>query len=94
MLFVQVLGFRPRFVSKKVLAVETFEQKMERLEREQDDNAAKAEAMAARINDELPVSHCAQYDKLFSAAIEVLEGETTFEEVVNRFSSKKVVRKK
>jgi len=73
-LFVVVVGSRPQFVSKKVLVMESLEERMK---------------MAARIGDMLPISDCTQYDKLYSAAIEVLEGESTLEEVVDRFSSKK-----
>lgn len=88
-LFVVVVGSRPQFVSKKVLVMESLEERMKRWEREEDEKVAKAEAMAARISDMLPISDCTQYDKLYSAAIEVLEGESTLEEVVDRFSRKK-----
>jgi hypothetical protein len=63
-------------------------------EKEQDDRADKAEAMVAKINDHLPVGHSASWSKLYSAAVDVLEENCTFQEAVDKFTSKKLVIKK
>lgn len=76
------------------VAPNQIEERMERLEREQEERGNQAEAMAAKINDMLPVSHCVQYSKLFSAAVQILQGEATLDEVVAQLSSKKVIIKK
>lgn len=92
--FVQVHGFRPRFVSKKVVKMETVEERLARYEREADELASQATAMAAKIADMLPVGNCADYGKIHSAACDVLRGECTIEEAVARLTSKKVIIKK
>lgn len=91
--FVRFTVGRPTFVSKKGVKVESLEEVLARKEREQEENANKAEALAAEIEDALPIGNCVSYSKLFSAATEILEGEATFEEIVKRFTSKKIIKK-
>ena len=97
-LWVRVKGIGCRFVSKKVVKVVEvkmfdLEAELERREKEAEANAAKAHAMAAEILDSLPMWAAGSVEdgKLFHAAIDVIEGRATFNEVVQRFSSKKVI---
>jgi hypothetical protein len=98
-LWVRVRGIGARFVSKRIAEVKpvfNLEEELERREKETEANAAKAEAMVSEIMDSLPqwAADSAQYGKLFSAAIEIIEGETTFEAVINRFSSKRIITRR
>lgn len=91
--FVKFTKGSPRFVSKKVVKpVFDLEAEIEAAEKRAEENAAKAEAMAARISDHLSCDP--QYENLFSVAVDVLEGYCTFEDAVARFTSKKVILKK
>lgn len=95
-LWVRIKGMRPRFVSKKVrkMTEAEYESMWEAAEKAQDNRAEAAEAMAAKINDHLPIGNCVSYSKLHSAAVDVLEQSCTFQEAVNRFTSKKVITKR
>jgi hypothetical protein len=95
-LWVRVKGLGARFVSKKVVEVKPvfdLEAELERREKEAEQNAEKAAHLVSEIMDALPqwAAASAQYGNLFSAAIEIIEGETTFEAVVERFASKKII---
>lgn len=91
-LWVRVQGLRPRFVSKKVATSNPIDP-FELAEKEQDNRADKADAMAAKINDYLPMGHSISWSKLHSAAVNILEGDCTFQEAVDRFTSKKIIKK-
>jgi hypothetical protein len=69
---------------------------LERREKEVEANAAQASAMVSEIMDSLPqwAADSAQYENLFSAAIEIVEGSTTLDAVVERFSSKRIVKRR
>lgn len=91
-LWVRIEGKRPRFVSKKVTMNNPIDP-FELAEKEQDDRADRADAIAAKINDYLPMGHSVSWNKLHSAAVDVLEGGCTFQEAVERFTSKKIIKK-
>ncbi|MBD0345972.1 MAG: hypothetical protein ICV63_14350 [Coleofasciculus sp. Co-bin14] len=91
-LWVRIEGMRPRFVSKKVTMSNPVDP-FELAEKEQDDRADQADAMVAKIDDHLPMGHCIPWSKLHSAAVDVLEGNCTFQEAVERFTSKKIIKK-
>lgn len=96
-LWVRIKGMRPRFVSKKVgqkMTESEYEAMWEAAEKEQDNRADKADAMVGRLNDYLPMGHLVPWGKLHSAAVDILEGECTFEQAVDRFTSKKLIIKK
>ena len=76
------------------MSLQTIAEQIEQSEREQDQRAEQAEAIAAKISDRLPTSFCGAYEKLFSAAVRVLEGEATIDEAVASLSSKKVIIKR
>lgn len=97
-LWVRIKGMRPKFVSKKVVAKKMTDAEYEAMwkasEKNQSDRADKADAMAARINDHLPMGHSIAWCKLHSAAVDVLEGDCSFQEAVERFTSKKIIKKR
>jgi hypothetical protein len=52
----------------------------------------QVEAIAHEINDALPISVDVPWNKLLSAAADIREGTTTFDEVIKRFTSKKIIK--
>lgn len=95
-LWVRIKGVGARFVSKKVVEVKPvvdLEAELDRLEKEAEKNHQRAMAMQSQILDALSLEAAGyvQDHILFSAAVDVLEGRETFEDVVARLSSKKVV---
>lgn len=99
-LLVVVHGCRPRFVSKKVVKTMPKIKPINLLgmpdswletEKQQDEAADRARNLAFEINSHLSID--VPFNKLLSAAIEILEGATTFDAVVARFSSKKIVKR-
>lgn len=94
-LWVRIKGMRPRFVSKKAVKMTEaeFEAMWEAAEKEQDNRADKADAMVAKLCDHLPMGHSVSWSKLHSVAVDVLEGQSTFEQAVERITSKKIIKK-
>lgn len=75
---------------------EIFEAEKEK-EKETDPQADKADDMVteiAEIEKYLPMGHLISWNKLHSAAVDILENETTIQEVIERFTSKKVIIKR
>ena len=89
-LFVVAAGIGGRFVSKKVNIMNGLEASQKR----QDENADRAEEMAAAISDALPIGSCPSYENLFSAACDLLEERCSWEQVMERFTNKKLIIKK
>lgn len=92
-LWVRIKGMRPKFVSKKVVRMNNPVNPFKLAEKEQDERADRADAMVAEINEHLPMGHSISWNKLHSAAVDVLEGDCTFQEAVERFTSKKIIKR-
>jgi len=73
---------------------QTLDQILAMREKEVEANAARAEDMVNEINKRLPPGHYIDYQKMFSSAVDVLEGRTTLDDAVNRFTSKKPIKKR
>jgi len=73
---------------------QTLDQIIASREKEVEANAAKAESMVNEINKRLPPGHYIDYNKMFSSAVDVIEGRTTIDDAVNRFTSKKPIKKR
>jgi len=96
-LWVRIKGIGARFVSKKVVVevkpVFDLEAEIERREEAAAENYERAMAMQSEILDFLPqwAAASVQDDILFDSAVNILEGRESFNEVVARLTSKKVV---
>jgi hypothetical protein len=95
-LWVRIKGVGARFVSKKVVEVKPvfdLEAEIERREKGAAENYERAMAMQSEILDSLPqwAAASVQDDILFDSAVNILEGRESFNDVVARLTSKKVV---